>query len=248
MIFVAGCASQVHSGRAEGASVYYPAFQPPYYRPMVYPGYWYRPAGYGNGIFYPYGGYLSPWGFNYYSPNFYPYYFSVAYSFWPDYYGGWNRPWAPWGPPYRSHHPPYASSAEPPGSPTDSLAPQTPEAPGARFVNGKGPVDRIVRPGRPVYRPRAGDSDSAAGLRELYRNPSPNLKPGRAYPPGTGSPGSATANFKRGYAPPAPVTRPPSIGLGPPPSAGSAGRPDAPGPGTGAAARDPGAKREIRRP
>lgn len=56
---------------------------------------------------------LSPWwGYSYYSPYFYPYYFSVSYAPWPyydpwPYYSYWPVAHAYWYPPYRRyrHHP-----------------------------------------------------------------------------------------------------------------------------------------------
>jgi hypothetical protein len=77
---------------------------------------------------------LSPWwGYSYYSPFFYPHYFSVSYSPWPyyapwPYYGYWPVGHSYWHPPY--HHYRYGHPGRYPGhDPGDEMAGMPP--PGA---------------------------------------------------------------------------------------------------------------------
>lgn len=80
---------------------------------------------YDSGFYSPFHFYgIHPWwNYTYYSPNFYPHYFSVRYPSWPDYasgYGGWDRHrsgvWPPRQLPPIAHPSPPSGVVELPGS------------------------------------------------------------------------------------------------------------------------------------
>jgi hypothetical protein len=96
-------------------------------------------------------GFYPWWSHAYYSPNFYPHYFSFWYPSWPGYYGGAHAAWHGinhFG--YRQHR--FQPFPGPPGT-----VPEEPEA---------GVPPWVVGPADPHYG-RRGEIDS----RDLYRNP-----------------------------------------------------------------------------
>jgi hypothetical protein len=159
LALLTACAGpRYHSVNPAGDGGYYLAQSPP---SVVYydAAYYYSPfQAYG---IYPW------WGYTYYSPNFYPHYFSMWYPNWSGNYGWYGGP--PYAcAPYRDHHP-----AFPPLPPDDSgPAIQLPVASG----NGAA---------LPVVRSR---TRPAADIRSLYRDTAERgrqqLQPGAAYPAG----------------------------------------------------------------
>lgn len=200
---LSACVSQAPYRYAESTGGYVadvPAYYdwPLVYRTRMFPG-WY--TGY---PYYSYWGYPSPWGFYYYSPNFYPYHFSVAYSLWPDFYGGWYGPWGPWCPPYRAHPHPRPSGIVAP------VAGMSPGVPGAYGVRG---AYRTRAPGRPIHGPPGAQPKSLGGLEALYgkgsvykgRNVSGSI-PGKQAPAYL-----SPSNAARAFAPSSALPAPPAV-------------------------------------
>lgn len=196
LLLLTACVSQAPYRHTEGTGAYV-SYVPAYYEwPLVYRSRSF-PGWYGGYPYYAYWGFPSPWGFYYYSPNFYPYHFSVAYSLWPDFYGGWYGLPAPWCPPYRGYWHPHTEAASPPG------------VRGAYGISGTFPTRAN---GSPVRGSRTVKSTGASGLDALYGK-------GTAYY-GRNVAGSYPGKPGVGYPSPANAVRPltvPSARSAPPP-------------------------------
>lgn len=163
---------------------------------------------------------LTPWwGYSYYSPYFYPHYFSVSYAPWPyygtwPYYSYWPVAHSYWYPPYRSYR--YGHPGHHPGyQPGDDMA-------------GMPPAGAFVPPSTAPLAPaeRMRMLDQRSLQREMRRSPTPA---GQAW-------NSPTVG--RSVAPPAPVGTAPRGPIGGDArGSGSYGFPSAPSAGGHAASR-----------
>ena len=200
---LSACASQAPYRNAENASGYVapvPAYYdwPLVYRTQMFPG-WYV----SNPYSYAYWGFPSPWGFYYYSPNFYPYHFWVAYSLWPDFYGGWYDPRFPWRPPYRGYWHPH---------PVGAPAPVAAASPGVSGAYGARGAYRTRAPGRPAYRAPGAKPKAIGGLDALYGKGVDyhGRSASGAYPGKQGFTFPAPSKAGRVFAPPSALPAPPA--------------------------------------
>jgi hypothetical protein len=160
-----GCASSSYVAvQSAGGGDYYIAQTPGASNQMRYEAGYYSP-------FYAYG--LYPWwSYTYYSPNFYPHYFSVSYPSWPYYhggFGGWNDWYGryPYGFATRGGYPPGLASGQAPIVPVNVIP--VPESPA-----------RVVAPAV-VSHERNRQIDTWERRREFTRPRSAQTQPGEPY-------------------------------------------------------------------
>jgi hypothetical protein len=189
-----------------GGGAYYIAQTPPVSNQMRYEAGYYSP-------FYAYG--LYPWwSYTYFSPNFYPHYFTLSYPTWPYYgggHGGWYGGYGHGGHPYG-----FASHGDyPPGL----LPARAPVVPAAVTSAPLAPA-RVVAP-TVVSEGRQRNIDNRDRYREFTRPRSAQLQPGEPYLAPRHQPFATPPSTAPAIRPFDSVGRPSLPSYSPPPPAGS---------------------------